>query len=251
MRRSACLAVVLVSACTGLPPLRQHFEVGRDPYVIFVADAPDGRGDLWAMSPDGGDVVQLTYSLPAEWSPRLSPGGDVVVFLRARAQGDTTRSRVWLLNLLNGSERAIQLPDSAGAPVAIAWTDGGRGLFIRTTRTTFHVDAPPFPPDAVEVPSGDRAAAARALSVRVGSPAFASVAPCQGSDSLCVYPDSGAPAAIAGHATDPARWGNDSLSYSVQDALVIRPLGPGRERLLRWRPLLVHPRDVTVFTGSR
>ena len=135
MRRSAVLLGLSLAACSGLPPLRHKFEVGRDSYVILVADAPDGRGDLWAMSPEGSDIVQITFSLPAEWSPRLSPSGDVIAFLRSREQGDTARTRIWLMNLLNGSERELTLPDSSGAPTALAWAEGGRALLVRTTRT--------------------------------------------------------------------------------------------------------------------
>ena len=251
MHRSTVLLGLTLAACGGLPPLRHKFEVGRDSYVILVADAPDGRGDLWAMSPNGSDIVQITFSLPAEWSPRLSPTGDVIAFLRSRAQGDTARTRIWLMNLLNGSEREVSLPDSSGAPTAIAWADGGRALLVRTTRTTFHVNAPPYPPEPTELSLTERAAAAQAFEVTVGSPAFARVAACEGTNALCVYPDSGPPASIAEGATDPVRWGDDSLGYELDGDLVIRPVGPGRERLVRWRAALVNPRDLSVFTGLR
>lgn len=252
MPRSRALLVLLaVAGCTGLPPLRHKFEVGRDAYVVLVADAPDGRGDIWAMSPDGSDVVQITFSLPAEWSPRLSPAGDVIAFLRSREQGDTTRTRIWLLNLLNGSERELSLPDSAGAPVALAWTEGGRAIVVRTTRTFFRFNAPPYPPAPAEVASQDMAAAERAMGVIVGSPAFARIAACEGTVALCVYPDSGPAAPLAAGATDPVRWGDDSLGYELEGALVVRPVGPGRERLVRWRTSLVNPRDLSVFTGRR
>lgn len=251
MRRSAVLLGITLAACSGLPPLRHKFEVGRDSYVILVADAPDGRGDLWAMSPDGSDIVQITFSLPAEWSPRLSPSGDVIAFLRSREQGDTARTRIWLMNLLNGSEREVSLPDSSGAPTALAWADGGRALLVRTTRTIFHVNAPPHSPEPSELSGSERAAAARAFEITVGSPAFARVAACEGTNALCVYPDSGPPGRIAEGATDPVRWGDDSLGYELDGDLVVRPVGPGRERLVRWRASLVNPRDLSVFTGRR
>jgi hypothetical protein len=240
-----------LAACTGLPPLRHKFEVGHDPYVILVADAPDGRGDLWAMSPEGSDIVQITFSLPAEWSPRLSPSGDVVAFLRSRETSDTARTRIWLLNLLNGSERELRLPDSSGAPLALAWAEGGRAIVVRTTRTTFRFNAPPYPPAAAEVAPADLAAADQALSVTVGTPVFARVAPCEGTTALCVYPDSGSPSTLAAGASNPVRWGDDSLGYELDGQLVVRPVGPGRERAVRWRKSLVNPRDLTVFTGRR
>jgi hypothetical protein len=254
VRRSATLfggLLLLLAACSGLPPLRHKFEVGRDPYLLLVADAPDGRGDLWAMSPDGSDIVQITFSLPAEWSPRLTPSGDVVAFLRSREQGDTARTRVWLLNLLNGSERQLHLPDSSGAPLAIAWTDDGRALVVRTTRAIFRINAPPSPPAPAEVAPAEMRAAERALSVTVGSPAFARVASCEGSNALCVFPDDGPPATLAEGATEPVRWGADSLAYQLNGELVVRPVGPGRERIVHWRSSLVNPRDLTVFTGRR
>lgn len=252
MRRSASLLGLLaLAACSGLPPLRHKFEVGRDPYVILVADAPDGRGDLWAMSTDGSDIVQITFSLPAEWSPRLSPSGDVIAFLRSRETSDTARTRIWLLNLLNGSERELSLPDSSGAPVALAWAENGRAIVVRTTRTTFRFNAPPYPPEPVEVAPAELAAADRALSVTVGTPAFARVAACEGSSALCVYPDSGSPSTLAAGASNPVRWGDDSLGYELGGELVVRPVGPGRERVVRWRQSLVNPRDLTVFTGRR
>jgi len=254
VRRSTALfgaLLLLLAACSGLPPLRHKFEVGRDAYVLLVADAPDGRGDLWAVSPDGSDIVQITFSLPGEWSPRLTPTGDVVAFLRSREQGDTARTRIWLLNLLNGSERQLRLPDSSGAPLAIAWTDDGRALVVRTTRTIFRISAPPASPAPTEVAPAEVSAAERALSVTVGSPVFARVGPCQDRDALCVFPDSGAPATLAAGATDPVRWGDDSLAYELDGELVVRPVGPGRERIVRWRPSLVNPRDLTVFTGRR
>lgn len=251
MHRSTALLGQALAACTGLPPLRHKFEVGRDAYVVLVADAPDGRGDLWAMSPEGSDPVQLTFSLPAEWSPRLSPTGEVIAFLRSREQSDTARTRIWLMNLLNGSERELGLPDSSGAPLALAWTEGGRALVVRTTRTILRLNAPPSPPAPAEMSPADLRAAEQAFSVWVGSPAFARVAPCDGAAALCVYPDSGSPATLAAGATNPVRWGDDSLGYQLNGELVVRPVGPGRERIVRWRGSLVNPRDLTVFTGRR
>ena len=116
MRRSAALLGITLAACSGLPPLRHKFEVGRDSYVILVADAPDGRGDLWAMSPDGSDIVQITFSLPAEWSPRLAPSGDVIAFLRSREQGDTARMDDMLEKLANVDELIAFLEVAAPEP---------------------------------------------------------------------------------------------------------------------------------------
>ena len=64
MRREVMpLLLLAVGACSGISPLRHRFEVGKDAYLILVADAPDGRGDLWATSADGAGPVQVTFTI--------------------------------------------------------------------------------------------------------------------------------------------------------------------------------------------
>ncbi len=241
---AAVMLLVGLLGCSGVPPMRHKIEAGQEPFVVFVADAPDGRGDLYAMTPVGSDVIQLTFSLPAEWSPSLSPNGDVVVFIRSREESDTTNARIWLLNLLNGAERELALPDSSGAPVRVAFIDGGRQVLVQTTQKMFRVKAPPARPEAEEI-----AINPEAFALRIGTPAFARVAECAGSRELCVIPDSGSPAPLAEGAHDAARWGDDSLAYVQGEELVIRPLGPGHPRVVRWRSNLRNPRAITVFAG--
>lgn len=239
--------VLLASAlagCNGVPPMRHRIEAGQESYVVFVANAPDGRGDLHAMTPSGSDVVQLTFTLPAEWGPALSPHGDILAFLRGREEGDTTRTSVWLLNLLNGAERELPLPDSAGAPVTVRFADEGRSVIVRTTSKAFRIAAPPAAPTTEELPAK---AAAEAMSIRVGTPAFARVDRCPGSTALCVFPDSGAPAPLAQDARDATRWGADSIAYIQGGELIVRPLGPGRARRLEWRKGIQQPRGLTAF----
>jgi hypothetical protein len=227
--------------------MRHHIEAGQEAFVVFVADAPDGRGDLYAMTPVGSDVVQLTFTLPAEWSPSVSPSGDVIAFLRSREEADTARVRVWLLNLLNGAERELPMPDSSGVPVRVAWAADGRELLVRSTRSIYRITAPPAAPRTEEVAGP---AEAEALLLQVGSPAFARIDRCEGSMELCVYPDSGEAAPLAQGARDAARWGDDSVAYIQGDELVVRPLGPGRSRRVRWRESVVNPRSVSVFAGT-
>lgn len=224
--------------------MRHKIEAGQDPFVVFVADAPDGRGDLYAMTPVGSDVVQLTFSLPAEWSPSLSPNGTVVAFIRSREESDTTNAKVWLLNLLNGAERGLALPDSSGAPVRVAFTDGGRQLLVQTTARMFRVMAPPARPDAEEIPVDPSL-----FSLRVGTPSFARIGECAGSKALCVFPDSGSAVALAEGARDAARWGDDSLAWIQGEELVVRPLGPGHPRVVKWRSSLRNPRAIAFFEG--
>lgn len=229
--------------------MRHRIDAGRESFVVFVADAPDGRGDLYAMTAVGSDVVQLTFTLPAEWRPRVSPNGDVVAFLRSRDEADTLRTRVWLVNLLNGAERELAMPDSSGAPSDLAWSADGREILVATSSGTWSVAVPPAPSHATSVP----AAATTAFQVRVGSPPFASIAACaERAADLCVLPDSGTPALLVSDAGDPFRWGGDSVAYvRAGGEVVIRPLGSGRSRTLRWRDALRAPREPDAFVTGR
>ena len=225
--------------------MRHRIDAGRETFAVFVADAPDGRGDLYAMTGVGSDVVQLTFTLPAEWRPRLSPSGDVLAFLRSRDERDTLRTRVWLLNLLNGAERELALPDSSGTPNDLAWSDDGRAVLVRTSAGAWSISTPPAKPDAVVLPNVSN------FPVRVGYPSFASIAACADVvANLCVYPDSGTPALVADDARDAFRWGDDSVAYLHGGGVVIRPVGPGRSRTLRWRAGLRGPREPDAFVKT-
>ena len=249
MRRLWPASVLVLAACAPLAPMRHRIEAGRDAYVVFVADAPDGRGDLWAMTTGGGEPVQLTFSLPAESGPALSADGDVVAFLRARSAADTVHRRVWLLNLLNGAEREMSLPPGAGAPEQVAWL-GRTRLAVRTTAGTWLMQAPPAAPDAGRAGLAEAAAADSAFAVWVGDPPFARIATCTAGTGLCVLGDSGE-SSLAPDGRGPIHWGADSIAFVEGGELVVRPAGPGRARGVRLPEKLAEPREFTAFLGRR
>lgn len=243
-------SLLLLGACGPLPPMRHRIEAGEDPYVVFVADAPDGRGDLWAMNTGGGESVQLTFSLPAESRPALSPDGDVVGFLRARSSADTVHRRVWLMNLLNGAERELKLPEGAATPIEVAWL--GRGaLLVRTSDGTYLVDAPPAPADARRVAPAEAARADSAFAVHVGEPPFGRIAACADGSGLCVVDAAGQASSLAPGGRQPIGWGADSVGYLEGSELVVRPVGPGRIRRARLPTRLGNAREFTAFLGKR
>ena len=243
-------SLALLGACGPLPPMRHRIEAGEDPYVVFVADAPDGRGDLWAMNTGGGESVQLTFSLPAESRPALSPDGDVIAFLRARSSADTVHRRAWLLNLLNGAEREMELPEGAGAPIEVAWR--GRGaLLVRTSDGTYLLDAPPAPADPRRVSPAEAARADSAFAVHVGDPPFGCIMACADGSGLCVGDGAGRASSLAPGGRDPMAWGADSVGYVEGSELVVRPVGPGRARRARLPTRLAHAREFTAFLGKR
>ena len=230
--------------------MRHRIEAGEDPYVVFVADAPDGRGDLWAMPTGGGESVQLTFSLPAESAPALSPDGDVIAFLRARSSTDTVHRRVWLMNLLSGAERELELPEEAAVPTRVAW-DGRSRIVVRTTDGSWLLDAPPASAAPRRVTPAESTRVDSAFAVYAGDPPFARIEPCAADAGLCVIGASGTPSPLSPDGRDPIAWGADSVGYLEGSELVVRPVGPGLARRARLPARLEHARDFTAFLGMR
>lgn len=248
MRRSLITLVpVLVLAACSLPPLRGKAEIGKDAYAIFAADVPGGT-DLFAVLPTGGAPVQLTFSPIDESDPVLSPDGSTVLFLRHERRDTANRPTVWLLNLLSGTERELAFPASWKAdPVRAAWSADGRSVYVRTSRATARFAAPPAGGAPVIVGTAEQPRADSSFLVLLGSPAFAAVVEC--GEGLCTVGTDGTRAPLAAPARDPVRWGADSVGYFSGDRLAIRPLGPGRTRLLEWSPPPVRPQHLTFFPG--
>jgi hypothetical protein len=242
--------LLLLAACEStFLPLRGKIEVGRDPMVVFVGgDGPAG-GDLYAVPTSGGGAIPITFSPVGEMRPALSPDGAAVAFLRAGSLTDSVPESVWVLNLINGTERQVGLPQDGGRPEQVGWSDGGRSLVLRAGGRLYRAEAPPAVSTARPVPVAQRAAAESALAVLLGRPAFARAVPCVNAEDLCVVGDAGSPALFARGAREPARWGDDSVAYLEQDRLVVRPLAAGRARRVGWSALPARPRQPSVFAG--
>jgi hypothetical protein len=242
---------LLLTACDPtLPPLRGQMEVGQDPYAVFVGGA-ELNGDLYAVRPDGGPAVPITFTSVAELRPALSPDGGALAFLRGTSINDSTPATVWVMNLLSGSERELVLPKGAGQPERLGWDAGGTALIVSASNGLYRISAPPAAADPHPVPPAERARAESTLAVLLGDPVFARVVPCKSPGDLCVSGDSGSPTLLARGASDPVRWGTDSVAFFVGDAVEIRPLGPGRPRRLAWSNPPAEPREMTFFQGVR
>jgi hypothetical protein len=246
----AIAASLVLAACErGFLPLGGQFEVGRDPMVVFVGgDAPAG-GDLYALQADGGGVIPFTFSVVGEMRPSLSPAGGQVAFLRGGTLTDSLPASVWVLNLVNGAERQLQIPLQAGRPEQVGWIDE-RTLAVRTGGGVYSAPAPPSEGEARRLDGTARAAAESSLAVLLGTPVFARVVPCEDPADLCVVGDGGTPALLAEEARDAARWGDDSVAYLTGGRLVVRPVGPGRARVVPWSGVPARPRQLTVFPGT-
>jgi hypothetical protein len=222
--------------------------VGREAYAVFVAGNSPAGGDLYAVRAEGGAAVPITFTNVGESRPRLSPDGTSIVFLRGRSLTDSTPVSLWVMNLLNGAERELELPKGGGLPLDAGWSEGGRAIVVSTTGGLYRFGAPPAADAPRLVTAAERVAAESNLAVLLGQPAFARVVPCAEPGALCIESDSGGPSLLAPRAHDALAWGTDSVAYFVGDEVEIRPLGEGRSRRLD----ITGPprrRQMTAFTG--
>jgi len=249
----AALAVLALTACSGtLPPLRGQIQVGAEGYAIVVAGDGPGGGDLYAVRAYGGPVVPITFSSVGEMRPALSPDGRRVAFLRGRAVADSTPGSVWVMDLLTGGEREVELPRNAGTPRQVGWSRDGAGLTVAAGAGLYRAKPATGSLKAEPVPAAAEPAAESTLAVLLGEPVFARVVPCTEPGALCVASDTGSPGLLAEHARDATRWGADSVAFLTGSAIEVRPLGPGLARKIEWSGLPGRARELTGFTpGGR
>ncbi len=242
------LLLGVVAGCRGtLSPLSNRIKVGEEPFVIFVADGEEGNGDLFAVPASGGTAFQVTFTRVDESRPALSPDGSVVAFARGGFQADAPVS-VALLNLVNGGERRIDLPQGAGVQ-RISWSADGTEIFIRTGAGTFASAAPPASPLLHAVPASDATIADSALTVLLGDPPFATAGPCSAGQGLCALGGS-SETLLDPEGRDPLRWGGDSVAFFVDNSLVVRPLGAGRVRRVGLEPRARPPARGELHPGA-
>lgn len=232
---------VLAAACN-LSPLSNHIKVGEEPIVLFVGEGADGNTDLFVVPASGGSIVQLTFTPLKESMPRLNARGDVVAFLRARGDEATAPNEVVIMNLLNGAERALALPDSAGRATVIAWGPDGNALYVRSANGTWRMATPPAAPMTQRARGADVVAADSAFELWVGTPRFARIITCA-SGGVCAIGPRVDTTVLSAAGRDPLRWGTDSVAWFEGDGMVIRGIGPGTVRRMLWKRPPAHPRD--------
>ena len=229
-----------ITACTGsLSPLSHKLKIGQEPYVVFTAEGEDDTGDLFASPVGGGAVYQVTFTRLNEHLPRLNPDGSMLAFVR----GDGAAAAVWVMNLINGAERRVTEPGGA-EPEGLAWSPDSRTVYVKLATRVLAAAAPPASPSVTVLEGLARGAGDSALAVLVGDPVAGEVVSC--GSGLCIrLGGESQPLDSAG--TEPLRWGGDSVAYRVGDEFVVRPLGGGMTRALRWSNRLEHPRELTYF----
>lgn len=230
MARTALAALLLVAGCS-LSPLQNRIKPGEEPFVVLAGTGSDGHVDLYATLPGGGEIHQLTFTAMVESAPRLSARGDVLAFLRHGEGSGRADGELVVMNLLNGAERRLDLPPTAGHLEAVGWAPDERTLYVMTSSGPWQVAAPPLAPNPQPVGEAARAAADSALMTLLGTPRFARASRCD-SGGVCIVGTDGAPRQLDADGSAPFRWGSDSVAWLVGDRVVIRPLGPGPARRL-------------------
>lgn len=96
-------------------------------YTVSTMDSAKDRrnSNIWMVSMDGKQEVQLTNSTDNESNPRWSPGGKYLSFISAREGGT---SQVWLLDRRGGE--GIKLTDAKGDLNSYSWSPDGKKLVL-------------------------------------------------------------------------------------------------------------------------
>jgi len=76
-------------------------------YTLSSVDSTQNKRntDIWMVSWDGKQTIQLTNSPDAESQPRWSPDGKYLSFVSAR--NGATNSQIWLMNRLGGEGKQL------------------------------------------------------------------------------------------------------------------------------------------------
>jgi dipeptidyl aminopeptidase/acylaminoacyl peptidase len=148
MRRVVAL-VIAIGACSALPSSAQPRRLLTVDDLFNVREvrdpqrSPDGRWvaytvtrslrntdkndtDVWMVSWDGTQQIQVTSTPESESRPRWSPDGRFLSFVSSR-QG-AKRAQVWLLNRAGGE--AVQVTDVKGGVSDYAWSPDSTRLVL-------------------------------------------------------------------------------------------------------------------------
>jgi len=91
-----------------------------------IKDTDKNDTDIWMVSWDGQQQVQVTSSAEGESTPRWSPDGKYLAFLSSR-QG-SKKSQIWLLNRAGGE--AVKLTDIKGGVSDYAWSPDSKRFVL-------------------------------------------------------------------------------------------------------------------------
>lgn len=102
-------------------------------WIAFAVERNDLEADetstqLFMVSRDGKELVQLTADDYAASGPRWSPDGRYLGFLAARGDEDDARTQVWTLDMRGGDAQAYTEVDQG--VTEFRWSPDGRGMLL-------------------------------------------------------------------------------------------------------------------------
>ena len=163
MRKTTLALAVLVFATSAFAQTKRPLNVDdiynlkdvRDPqrspdgkWVAYsvsraIKDTDKNDSDVWMVSWDGQQQVQLTSTPESESSPRWSPDGKYLAFLSSRQE--SKGAQLWLMNRAGGE--AVKVTAVKGSVDQYAWSpDGKRIAMIVDEPDPAHAEE--FEPDA-------------------------------------------------------------------------------------------------------
>ncbi|GAB3176135.1 S9 family peptidase [Telluribacter humicola] len=97
-------------------------------YVVSAVDTAKNKrnADLWMVSWDGKETIQLTHSPDGESQPRWSPDGKYLSFVSSR--GDLDQSQIWLMDRRGGEAKKVT--DFKHELQAYTWSPDGKKLLL-------------------------------------------------------------------------------------------------------------------------
>ena len=120
-----------------------------------VRETDKNDTDVWMVSWDGREQLQLTSTPDSESRPRWSPDGKFLAFTSSRQSGapagatpPNKGAQIWLLNRAGGE--AVKLTDIKGGVSDYAWSPDSRRLVLVVSDPDPNV--PEIPPDVKEGP---------------------------------------------------------------------------------------------------
>jgi hypothetical protein len=237
----------LLTGC-GVTPLTNRINIGEEPFVIAVGEGPDGMTDLYAAPAGAGSFQRLSFNRLEERTPRLSPDGFTVAFLRRDARGGSSSWALVFLNLHSYAERSVPIPAGAGEPERLGWSRDGRRVVL-SAGGLFTTPAPPEAVSLAPVAATFRERADSDSYQLLGEPPQGSIRHCA-EGGLCISARTGAITPLGGGVTDAVRWGADSVGYFTPHGFEVRPLGGGRSRRPVWSSAPSRLRDPTYHPGA-